>query len=196
MSKSISQGQAFSPPPPVPMALPAMPQARPNSGTISPVAAGGIDQALLLKQLPVIYLTIEKRNSSPRVYNIPIDSIDTWEKFIMILLNICPAEARALLISSDGPGSQKSYIIPNTWPGCLSPGREFLLQLGSCIKDPECPVCFKLTLNGLTPAGGGVDGKPGGGGGGGAGTTGSGSGAASGADVQPRGGGGNASGKR
>ena len=70
------------------------------------------------------------------------------QKFLQVLLDICPIEARALLISLDGPSGNKSYIIPSTWPNCLSPGREFLLQLGSCIKDPECPVCFKLTLNG------------------------------------------------
>lgn len=75
------------------------------------------------------------------------------QKFLLVLLYICPAEARALLISSDGPGGNKSYIIPSTWPSCLSPGREFLLQLGSCIKDPECPVCFKLSVDAIEEAG-------------------------------------------
>ena len=70
MSTSMTQSQILSPPAPQPT---PMVSARPNSGTTSP------NPIPLTARFPVIYLTIEKRNSSPRVYNIPIESIDTWE---------------------------------------------------------------------------------------------------------------------
>ena len=70
MSTSMTQSQILSPPVPQPT---PMVSARPNSGTASP------NPVPLTARFPVIYLTIEKRNSSPRVYNIPIESIDTWE---------------------------------------------------------------------------------------------------------------------
>lgn len=69
-SLSMSQSQTLTAPP-VPQPTP-MVNARPNSGDVTPLPTDAT------RQLPVIYLTIEKRNSSPRVYNIPIDAIDTW----------------------------------------------------------------------------------------------------------------------
>lgn len=73
MSSSITQSQTLSPPTYPVLQAASMATARPNSGAVTPLPYA-------TTQLPVIYLTIEKRNSSPRVYNVPIESIDTWEE--------------------------------------------------------------------------------------------------------------------
>lgn len=55
------------------------------TGAVTPSGLAGVGVAVGQIPLRVIYLTIEKRASAPRVYDIPIEAVDTWE----VSLSIC-----------------------------------------------------------------------------------------------------------